>query len=200
MRTNNRLALFLLLAACGCTNTTVVYIDSGGGNPDLAMEQCNPGNEDLAMPGGPPGPDMSCRGPSKLFPPKTGTTMTLYCPFAPKGMDYCDPSTQHCCEPAMGTSACTANGTACGAGAVDWGCEDPVADCKDAANPVCCAPGASIGLDPCTGNFAHKMTSTSCVASGSCTGIVMCTSDSECPSGQHCTPFRKAGNQVGGCM
>jgi hypothetical protein len=29
---------------------------------------------------------------------------------------------------------------------------------------------------------------------------VMCTSTSECPTGQTCTPFEKAGNQVGGCM
>jgi hypothetical protein len=44
------------------------------------------------------------------------------------------------------------------------------------------------------------MTKTTCVAAGSCMGITMCTNDMECPAGQHCTPFGKAGNQVGGCM
>jgi hypothetical protein len=136
-----------------------------------------------------------------------GTTMTLYCPFS--GVDggpndYCDPSSQHCCETPAGAapSACTPAATACttGSGYVDWECQDPVADCKNSSTPVCCAPGASIGLgNPGCGNFAHTMTKTQCVATGACTGIVMCTSDTECPSGQHCTPFGKAGNQVGGC-
>jgi hypothetical protein len=44
------------------------------------------------------------------------------------------------------------------------------------------------------------MIGTKCQAAGSCTGIQMCTSDGECPAGKTCTPFGKAGNQVGGCM
>ncbi len=77
-----------------------------------------------------------------------------------------------------------------------------MADCTDPANPVCCAPGASIGLGtPGCGNFAHTMKNTVCVASqAACSGIIMCTNNNECPSGQTCTPFSKAGNQVGGCM
>ena len=60
---------------------------------------------------------------------------------------------------------------------------------------------ASIGLGTTgCGNFAHYMIGTQCVAQGACTSIVMCTSDDECPSGKTCTPFGKAGAQVGGCM
>src|SRR5262249_7813921 len=143
-----------------------------------------------------------------LHPPKADAgANTVYCPFS--GVDggsnmYCNPSTEHCCETAADAgvpSACTPLATACLAGSTDWGCEDPVADCKDPTKPVCCAPRASIGLGmPGCGNFAHTMHNTICVAAGTCTGIIMCTSDGECPSGQKCTPFGKAGNQVGGCM
>jgi len=121
------------------------------------------------------------------------------------GNAYCTATTEHCCEtPAGGPiSACAPIATACmmGAGYTDWQCEDPVADCKDPTKPVCCAPGASIGLGAAgCGNFAHTMKNTICVASGQCAGITMCTSDSECTSPMKCTPFGKAGNQVGGCM
>jgi len=136
---------------------------------------------------------------------------TIYCPFS--GIDgganqYCVPGTQHCCEtPENSTpTTCEPIATACttGTGYTDWQCEDPVTDCT-AATPVCCAPGASIGLGGTQGtmacaNFAHTMTKTVCVAAGACTGITMCTSTSECPTGMTCTPFGKAGNDVGGCM
>jgi hypothetical protein len=151
----------------------------------------------------------NCSKIGTLHPPMAGATDTLYCPFS--GVDggmnmLCNPTQQHCCETPQGAtmpSMCVPNATACmtGTGYTDWQCEDPVADCKDATKPVCCAPGASIGLGmPGCGNFAHTMTHTTCVATGMCTGITMCTSDGECPNGQHCTPFSKAGNQVGGCM
>ena len=150
-----------------------------------------------------------------LHPPKLdGGANTLYCPFS--GVDggkaeYCDPATEHCCETPAGNadpSACQPNATACmtGTGFVDWGCEDPVADCQDPSKPVCCATGlngknSSIGLGaPGCGNFAHDMTGTACVAAGTCAGITICTSDAECPGGMKCTPFGKAGNQMGGCM
>ena len=97
--------------------------------------------------------------------------------------------------------------TACmtSTGYTDWQCEDPVADCPTSA-PVCCASGATLELGGTMNgmacqNYASKMTHTACVAAGACTGgIVMCTSDSECTAPQKCTPFSKAGNQVGGCM
>jgi Cys-rich repeat protein len=143
-----------------------------------------------------------------LHPPKSDAGANIYCPFSAVGdgghNEYCTGGTEHCCETPADAgvpSSCEPIATACPALSMDWQCEDPVADCKDSAKPVCCAPGATIGLgNPGCGNFAHKMTQTTCVAAGSCAGIVMCTSDSECPSGQKCTAFSKAGNQVGGCM
>jgi hypothetical protein len=198
-----RLSLLVVAALAGCNHTTVVYYDSGGANTeDLAMGTTG-GEQDLAMGTTGGGADMMCRGQSKLFPPMMTTGATVYCPFA-TGNKYCDPSTEHCCETAAGAtmpSMCEPIATACIAGSVDWGCADPTADCRDNTKPVCCAAGASIGVDPCAGNFAHHMTGTACVATGGCAGgIIMCTSDAQCPAGQTCTPFRKAGNQVGGCM
>jgi hypothetical protein len=152
-----------------------------------------------------------------LHPPKADAGPgSIYCPFSntvdggPK--EYCTPGTEHCCEaPAGSVSACQPFATACmsGTGYTDWQCEDPVTDCPS-ATPVCCAPGATIGLGTpagTCGNFAHTMTHTSCTTAAACpnagnTGnIVLCTSNSECPSATPtCTPFGKAGNQVGGCM
>lgn len=149
----------------------------------------------------------NCSAVSTLHPPKLDAGANIYCPFS--GIDgganqYCSGGTDHCCETAAGAgapSSCEALGTACLSGSTDWECQDPVADCTDSSKPVCCAPGATIGLgNPGCGNFAHTMHNTTCVAAGACTGIIMCTSDGECPSGQHCTPFAKAGAQVGGCM
>ncbi len=146
----------------------------------------------------------TCTG-SSLHPGSTSNS--LYCPFSAVadggGNDYCDPSVEHCCDfGSPGASSCQATGAACGAGvAVDLGCADPATDCP-VSHPVCCAPGASIvlGVGTACTNSASSMTSTTCVAAGTCTGIQMCTSTAECPSGKTCTPFRQAGNDVGGCM
>ncbi len=89
-----------------------------------------------------------------------------------------------------------------GTGYTDWQCEDPVADCTG-ANPVCCAPGASIVLGAPCENYASHMTHTTCTTAALCPAagnIIMCTSDGECPTGMSCTPFAKGGNDVGGCM
>ena len=153
-----------------------------------------------------------CGKVTTLHPPKMGTNLTLYCPFSGvdggKAVD-CDPATQHCCETPQGAatpSACQPSATACmtGSGYVDWRCEDPV-DCPNGMECCATAPAgktASIGLGaPGCGNFAHHMIGTACVAAGACTNsIKMCTSDAECTAPMKCTPFGKAGNQVGGCM
>jgi hypothetical protein len=157
-----------------------------------------------------------CDAVTVLHPPKLDAGAgTIYCPFSEVtdgGPDmYCTPISQHCCETpedAGVATACQPFATACmtGTGYTDWQCEDPVVDCTTTAAPVCCAPGATIGLggtvnNMACGNFAHTMTHTTCVAAGACTGIIMCTSDSECPAATPtCTPFGKAGNAVGGCM
>ena len=150
----------------------------------------------------------SCSNVSTLHPPSPDAgTATIYCPFSSvgdAGNQRCQSGTQHCCETPSGSgspSSCESAATPCAIPrSVDWGCQDPVADCKDGAKPVCCAAGATIGLGaPGCGNFARSMTGTACVAASACTGIVMCTDDSECPAGKTCIPFSKAGAQVGGC-
>jgi len=111
----------------------------------------------------------------------------------------------------MMPSTCTANGTACGAGDVDWVCEDPT-ECP-AANPVCCTNfGAKVlqnmvGGMACPNDFyGSKMTGTQCVATvAACTGaampgVVICSADAECTAPQKCIGFTKSGNHVGACM
>jgi hypothetical protein len=188
--------------------------ESGGGSEAGTTD--GPGPDSAAEAGGDAGitdagSDVTeaavstCTG-SSLHPGSSGGGNTLYCPFsnsADGGTNgYCDPSVEHCCDVSSGSSSCEATGTACGGGVtVDWACADPATDCGG-ATPICCAPGASIVLGAgtaCT-NSASSMTSTTCVAAGGCTGLQMCTSTAECPSGKTCTPFRQAGNDVGGCM
>jgi len=155
----------------------------------------------------------TCSKVTTLHPPKLDAGPgTIFCPFSSTDggpNEYCVPGTEHCCETPAGSTtptACQPTATACmtGSGYTDWQCEDPVADCPTGMD--CCATAApgktpSIGLGaPGCGNFAHQMTGTKCQAAGSCVGIQMCTSDGECPAGKTCTPFGKAGNQVGGCM
>ena len=185
----------------GSSGDSGVTTDSGSGG-DTGTPVDTGSSDDTGTDGG-------CSTPGTLHPPSPDAgTSTIYCPFS--GADggpnvYCTGQTQHCCEtPASaGTpSTCQDLATACSvAKSTDWQCQDPKADCPT-AKPICCATGASIGLGaPGCGNFAHTMTGTTCVATGGCSGgITMCTSDDECPTGQHCTPFSKAGAQVGGCM
>jgi hypothetical protein len=182
---------------------------TGGGN--------NPATTSVGAGGSGAGGSPACKPPGKLYPPKAGESATIYCPFSAVDggkNQYCTPNAdptqaQHCCETAAGDptpSGCVDGlATACTAGSVDWQCEDPVADCLDSANPVCCASGATLMLGGMMGgmaceNYATGMTGTSCVAAGQCNGIIMCTNSNECPNNMTCTPFSKAGNQVGGCM
>ncbi len=148
-----------------------------------------------------------CSMPSTLHPPMQGDTLTIYCPFSGTPNINCDPATTHCCEPKMGMATCDPNAQACPAGGMDWQCQDPKADCKDPAKPVCCATGASFGQGaPGCANFASKMTKTECVAASACApdammkNLTMCTDDTECPMGKTCTPFKKAGAGVGACQ
>jgi hypothetical protein len=146
-----------------------------------------------------------CPPPGHLHPPKSGTALTLDCPFS--GVDggqsvFCDPSSQHCCQYVGAPSSCQSLANPCTTGfQTDWDCADPVSDCPGGMQ--CCAEGATLvlgGTDdggaPCA-NYAMHMKQTTCQAA--CTGVQMCSSDSECAVPQHCTAFTHASNQVGGC-
>jgi hypothetical protein len=198
----------------GGTSSTTMTTTSGGGNPTTTTTTSSTGA----------GGGTTCKTPTTLHPPHLDAGPgTIYCPFSAVDggkNEYCTPQTEHCCETPAGStipSACLPMGTTCNPapgpppnGSTDWQCEDPVTDCQQ--GEVCCAPGATIGLGGTVGgmqcaNFAHHMTYTACLPAAQCPNagnmgnIILCTSDSECPSATPtCTPFGKAGNQVGGCM
>jgi hypothetical protein len=151
----------------------------------------------------------SCKPQSDLMlhpsSPDAGTK-TIYCPFS--AVDggknvYCDKTSEHCCEPKMGTATCDSLNTPCGPTDMDWQCEGKD-DCG--ANEDCCSnPEAVFKLGGTQNgvvcqNYASLMKQTKCVPQGTCAAILMCNADSQCPMGKTCTPFAKAGNQVGSCQ
>jgi hypothetical protein len=185
------------LAACGGGSSGNPVHDLSTTSPDLSM----PGSmNDLTMSmatddSGTVGvADMTiCSKVSTLHPP---TKNELFCPFGGDA-GHCASGSQHCCEPAMGTSTCDPLATPCPAGQTDWQCEDP-ADC--AMGMVCCGSGTLVkSPDPNCGNYATGFHATHCAATCMANEIKMCTSTGECSNGLTCVPFRTKGNQVGGC-
>jgi len=143
-----------------------------------------------------------CTKPGTLHPPSADAGgKTLFCPFsgADGGKDvYCNPSTQHCCEPSKGTSTCSPTASTCAMGDIDWQCGDPK-DCG--GNKVCCGTGAFVSSgSPQCANYATGFKGTHCAASCTAMEIEVCTSTSECPMGKTCTPFSTHGAQVGACQ
>ncbi len=150
--------------------------------------------------GGTGGDGGICKTPTTLHPPFADAgTKTLYCPFSGTDggkNDYCDSSSEHCCEPQSGTAACTAKATACANNDTDWQCEDP-SDCGSGMQ--CCGKGTLVkNPDPQCANYATGFTGTYCAATCASGEITICTADSQC-GGQTCLPFGAKGNQVGGC-
>jgi hypothetical protein len=195
-------------SSSGAGGSTTASSSSGAGGSTTASSSSTTTTSSSSGAGG-----SECGKITTLHPPKLDAGPgTIYCPFSAVGdggNEYCTPGTQHCCETPEGAttaSACTSINTSCmtGTGYTDWQCEDPVTDCTAAGLPVCCAPGATLELGTpagTCGNYASEMKSAACVAAGTCTGIILCTSNSECPAAHPtCTPFSKAGNDVGGCM
>ncbi len=189
--------------ASGST-TTSSSKSTGSGTGSTSSGSTSSAGATSSSTSGAGGAGGGCSTPSTLHPPSADAgTSTLYCPFSAvdggKNL-YCTNTTEHCCEPKMGTATCDPIATACAPMDMDWQCEDPKADCP--SGQVCCAPGATFGQGaPGCANFAHTMTKTQCMAAASCTGMIMCTSNDECPASQPtCTPFKKAGNQVGACQ
>jgi hypothetical protein len=212
------------LAACASSEETTSTLDTGvvadcgtgaldsSASADTSTDLMDTGLSDTSTAGDDSGQsdaagDAYCAMISSLHPPPPDAGMnTIYCPFSGGGpSEYCTAGTQHCCQPTGPSTvpaSCLAIGTPCpssGTGVdVDWQCEDPIADCP--GGMVCCAMGATLVLGaPGCGNSATHMTGTVCASPGACTGIVMCTTPKECPAGQNCNPFVRAGNAVGGC-
>lgn len=134
---------------------------------------------------------------------------TIYCPFS--GVDggdniYCDNTTQHCCDPSMGTATCNAITDECASTEMDWQCQGPTdCDVSDAGTPICCAAGGSIETGTmmngvqCENKGSSAIKATKCAAS--CAGgLTLCTQDSDCPSSMHCIAFERYAAIVGGCM
>ena len=144
-----------------------------------------------------------CSKVGTLHPPDPAMP-GIYCPFGgPMGMgaSHCMIGQEHCCEGAVGeVTMCVKIGAPCPQmKATDWACEDPT-DCQPAGMQCCGNGQLKISPDPMCGNFASKMTGTTCKAKCDPMDITMCSSDAECPMGKMCIPFSKAGNQVGGCQ
>ena len=144
-----------------------------------------------------------CSKVGTLHPPDPAMP-GIYCPFGgPMGMgaSHCTIGAEHCCEGAVGeVTMCVKIGSPCPQmKATDWACEDPT-DCQPAGMQCCGNGQLKISPDPMCGNFASKMTGTTCKAKCDPMDITMCSSDAECPMGKMCIPFSKAGNQVGGCQ
>jgi hypothetical protein len=206
MTTHRRWILAAALCVGACNSTTPAHtqpdlgLHDSGAQVDAFVPQTDSGPADDAF----VGDDAGCSAPSTLHPPSMTSSSNIYCPFGmlPDGGHslYCNASSQHCCEPTAGTSMCSPTATPCGATDLDWQCQDPGADCPGSMH--CCGTGTLVlASSPSCGNFASHFTGTHCAAScATGTEIVMCTNDTECPTGQHCTPFRTHGAQVGGCM
>lgn len=143
----------------------------------------------------------TCSKPGTLHPPQLDTTKTIYCPFSGSPNVYCEKQKQHCCEPQMaktGEATCKPIATQCAATDTDWQCQDPT-DCL--TGDVCCSnDGATlvINTDMNCANYATGMKGTQCAKSCVPTTITMCTAAAQCGA-KKCTPFSKAGAQVGGC-
>ena len=145
----------------------------------------------------------TCKTPTTLHPPKSGTTDNIYCPFsgADGGKnDYCASGSEHCCEPkATGSvSTCQPLSQPCDTGDTDWQCQDPVADCP--TGQKCCGTGTVVkNSDPTCANYAQGFMGTHCAQSCDLGEVEMCTSDSECTAPKTCLPFGTKGAQVGAC-
>jgi len=205
--TTPRWFLAAALALCACNNTPPrMQLDLGtahdaGGGIDMAV---GPGFDSGPADDAYVGDDAGCSTPSTLHAPSMTSPANVYCPFGmpPDGGHslYCEASSQHCCEPLSGAGTCNPTATPCGATDLDWGCQDPGADCSGSMH--CCGTGTLVlATSASCANYASHFTGTHCAASCQAgTEITMCTNDTECPTGQHCIPFRTHGAQVGGCM
>jgi hypothetical protein len=215
------------LAACGSSSTPVgtgastSSSSSSSTSTSGTTTSSSSGNTSSSSSSGAGGSTSSssssgtCEAASTLHPPTPVDAgfPDFYCPFSGDGgtgsTQYCaGGGTMECCETAADAgvpASCMAVGSAsCPASSTVWGCDDP-SECP-AATPVCCAvaySGKTVTINEtagCTDHYASGMGGTACMTAAACTGVVMCTADSQCPAGKTCLPFRKAGNQVGGCQ
>ncbi len=129
----------------------------------------------------------------------------VYCPFSGNPSITCM-AYQECCETPAGAgspSTCEMFGSTCPvANSITWECEDPIACMGNpgAAGPVCCGQG-SVQLDSnCGYHYGSGFMGTVCAASCAAGEVTICETQSECPSGTTCTPFKTKGLQIGACL
>lgn len=189
------------------TGPTTLPADTGSSLPsDDTGSSLPPDDTGSSLPPGDSGSDaVACGTTPTLHPPKAGATPDTYCPFSATTTGgkniYCSQGKQ-CCETpsSAGTpSTCVTAGAACPvAGSTAIQCTYPQG-CGSGKR--CCANAAKIDLKPgCTYDSAVTFTGTVCATSCSATQFVVCAADTDCPSGQTCTPFAAGGSDYGVCQ
>jgi len=158
------------------TGTTMTTGTTGTTNPTTTTTVTGTTTTGTASTTSSTGTAGGCKSPlATPHPPGTAPT-TLFCPFGnATNMDYCDPSTQQCCETPMNTTPtmCASNTTPCamlgGASYMAWGCAGAI-DCTGTKKVCCTNAGTTIEQNmvngvPCPGDFfASHMYQTTCVA------------------------------------
>jgi hypothetical protein len=162
-------------------------VASDGGGP---VDASNDGSSNDA------GTDANC-GSNPTLHPSTGGPGALFCPFfTDGGFGHCTPKTQVCCVggkqgAAFVDSVCNAAGMQCtnGVGPKEFDCTDQN-DCG--SGEVCCMTGPGPTLDACGYYKATGTTGSKCELGTTCQGgeLRVCESNTQCMSGQMCTPFK----------
>ena len=117
------------------------------------------------------------------------------------GGDHNCPMGNVCCQTASGSSTpstCVTAGSSCptGGGDVTWECDDP-SMCSGGLK--CCGFGAPTPIPGCSYAELSPALGTHCVTSCGSGEFVACAADTDCPSGQTCTPLKEGTKQIGYC-
>lgn len=194
----------------GTNDSSIPAVDSGAPDArDGSSVDAGPG--DGGSNDGTVGSD-ACGSLPTLHP---GDGTNLYCPFGPDANApiQCEVGQQFCCiagkvNNVFPPSDCEAISSGdCSfveagvSGSAQLQCEDPATDCPS-GNICCGAPNAIATVAGCGYNKLTGFTYTRCAPATACTAteFQVCAADSECPSGQHCVPFKAKGLDLGSCQ
>ncbi len=204
------------LAACSSDSGTGTPTGGGdsGSNTDgtshtdgaMQGDTAPQGDSATGDDGGDGGAGCKHGNPPNVHPSDGGPT-ALFCGFKANdgGTLACDPHTQLCCVGGkQGTGfadpVCIAAGGTCmnGMNPKPIACEDQN-DCPTAGN-LCCYTGAVPQNDPACGYYyASSNIATNCATTCAAGQSRICTSDSQCATGQTCTPFKSIYFGLGFC-